>query len=250
MHDLAIVIPVYNEEDCVVEVIREWLAMLDRSGLTGQVRVYDDGSRDGTAQRLDTLRHEPRVRIERHGNCGHGPTILRGYREAVEDCTWVFQCDSDGEISADYFLQLWSRRDEADLITVVRRDRHQELGRRVISAVSRLVVRILFGGRVKDVNAPYRLMRSAWLAPLLPALPADTFAPNVLISGAGSLGQTRVASVPVECRPRAAGQSSIIGLRAVKAAARSLAQTVSACRAVRSAGRQYRVTGDSRAQTQ
>lgn len=237
MRDLAVVMPVYNEAECITGVIDAWLKTLFTLGVDALVCVYDDGSTDDSAQRLEVFADDPRVRVTRQPNCGHGPTILRGYREGAAEAEWVFQCDSDGEISPDYFVGLWQLRADLDLGTVIRTGRQQDPGRRAISAVSRALIGLFFGNRVRDVNAPFRLMRSSWLVPLLPLIPSDTFAPNLLIAGAASAGGARVAAIAVQCLPRTTGRSSILGWRALRAALRSAGQTLACQSRLRAAAR-------------
>src|SRR5579864_1481069 len=106
---LSVVIPVYNEAGAVGPVIRAWVEELDRLHVSYEFLVYDDGSRDDTADVLKLLAAtEPRLSVKSHANQGHGPTILAGYREAVGD--WVFQVDSDDEMSPASFAELWSHR--------------------------------------------------------------------------------------------------------------------------------------------
>ena len=64
------------------------------------------------------------------------------------------------------------------------------------------------------------------LARLSALVPDDTFAPNVVISGLLARSGTRLAEVPVPHRDRTTGQISILGLRALRAAAVSFGQTV------------------------
>lgn len=235
MRDLAVVMPVYNEAECILAVVRAWLDVLDRLGMQAVMLLYDDGSSDDTPGQLATFAGDERVRVSTHTNRGHGPTILLGYREAVLEADWVFQCDSDGEISPECFPALWAQRDQCDAVFVIRTGRKQDAVRSFMSRFSRATIRLLFGRRVPDVNAPFRLMRARWLAPVLDAIPADTFAPNLLISGAASVGEARVVALPVLCAPRQTGRSSILGLRALKVATRSFLQTLRARRAVRAA---------------
>ncbi len=94
--------PAYNEADRVASVIEEWTTELDRLGVDYELVVYDDGSTDRTLQVLAACRaRHSRLRVERHANMGHGPTILRGYREARG--RWVLQLDGDGEVGPEAF---------------------------------------------------------------------------------------------------------------------------------------------------
>lgn len=225
-HDLAVVIPAYNEEACIVHVVDSWLRTLTELGVSFEITVLDDGSCDGTAQALAVFETEDGVRLVSKPNSGHGPTILEGYAHAVTVANWVFQCDGDNEVSANQFPVLWEIRDSYDGIFGIRTQRAQSIGRLLISAASRLAVALAYGKGVADVNVPYRLMRSNVLAAILPKIPADTFAPNLVIAGAFASMHARIGNVPVTHRNRATGTVSITSWRLWKAAFRALGQLI------------------------
>lgn len=232
-YELAVVMPVYNEEGCIAAVVRSWRDMLCASGMNFVMLVIDDGSRDGTAGILHGFADDERIRVIHQANAGHGPTILQGYARAVTLADWVFQCDSDNEMGPDSFGRLWEVRHEADAVFGCRQHRRQNLQRSLISLGSRMVVEGLFGRGIEDVNAPYRLMRSSVVQPILECIPPGTFAPNVILSGALSFAGARVRSVPVPCRPRQTGRVSIVRWKLWKVAVRSFGQTLLCSRRIR-----------------
>ncbi len=229
--DLAIVMPVYNEEACIARVVRSWLEMLDALEIDYRMLVLNDGSKDGTAAELAQFRDDRRVELIDKTNSGHGPTILMGYQQAVKLADWVFQCDSDDELKPDAFPEFWNARDRYDALFGVRSGRRQSAGRRIISACSRGTVRLLFGRKVVDVNVPYRLMRAELLKRILPQIPADTFAPNLMIAGAFARSRARTVNLPVAHEGRKTGAASLLKWKLWRAAIRAFGQTV-ACRPV------------------
>ncbi len=236
--DLAVVIPVYNEEACIGSVVDAWRVTLGRLGIDYGIIVLDDGSRDGTAGVLAGFEDDDRVRVVTKTNSGHGPTILRGYRMAVESAEWVFQCDGDDEMEPSHFDSLWQVRDEYDALFGSRIDREQSTGRSLISRVSRTVVRTAYSPGVVDVNTPYRLMRSSLLAPIVTAIPDSTFAPNLIIAGTFAASDARIVNIPVPHRNRRTGAVSIVRWRLWKAAGLSLIQTVRLAPRMRSVARE------------
>ncbi len=235
--ELSIVMPVYNEAAVIAQVVTSWLGELDRLDIDWEFLAYDDGSRDETRGILERLaERQPGLVVTSKANSGHGPTILRGYREARGE--WVFQVDSDDEMAPEHFAELWNRREDYDLLVGRRHHRDSPLARRAITALSRATVWILFGRAVTDVNAPYRLMRRSSLATLLPAIPAETFAPNVIISGLAARRGLRVREVPVPHRGRRTGTVSIVKWGLWKAAVRAFGQTLEV--AIRGRGRRWR----------
>ncbi len=234
--ELTVVMPAYNEEEAITGVVTAWVSELDRLAIDYRLRVYDDGSRDQTLAILRHLEAEmPRLRVTGQPNAGHGPTVLRAYGEAESE--WIFQTDSDGELSAQDFAPLWRRRHDYDLLVGRRQSRGAPLPRRIMTLAARWTVRLGFGQTVHDVNVPYRLMRRERLLPLLTSLPANTFAPNVALSGLAAAAGLRLYERPVTNRPRAGGQTSLNRRALLRAARRSLTETVAAAWRFRTARR-------------
>lgn len=84
MVELTVVMPVYNEEGCIGEVLTEWEYQLDSMAVDYEILVLNDGSSDSTAAILEGIAaHKPRLRLVNKANAGHGPTILGSYRQAA-----------------------------------------------------------------------------------------------------------------------------------------------------------------------
>ena len=139
------VLPVYNEADCIAAVLRAWIATFEGLGIDFGAIVLNDGSRDATWQQLQAFADDPRLELVDKPNGGHGPTILRGYREAVGAAEWAFQCDSDDEMPPDSFGELWQRREGHDAVFGYRSGRAQDFLRRVVTWASRGTVRRVRG---------------------------------------------------------------------------------------------------------
>jgi glycosyltransferase involved in cell wall biosynthesis len=224
---LTVIIPVYNEEEIIVKVLQDWSDELKDIGLTYEIRVYNDGSKDNTIGVLKDLERQiPNLVIINKKNSGHGPTILQGYREASEKSEWVFQVDSDNEMPASFFRELWKHKDNYDFLIGVRTNREQHRVRKIISGISRYTVWSFYRKGVADVNSPYRLMRSSCFADLFQKIPADTFAPNLIISGYAGLKKLRIFQTKVHHTNRETGEVSIKRFKLLKVASKSYWQTI------------------------
>ncbi len=227
-YNLTVVMPVYNEADAIEPVLEKWVAILDTLGIRYRIYAYNDGSKDATGDILERIANSSNGRIVgiTKPNSGHGPTILQGYREAVADSEWIFQIDSDDEMGPESFPTLWAQREKYDFLVGQRDGRKQPLSRKIISFVSRLCVRIFYGKGVWDVNAPYRLMRASTFERFYHDIPADTFAPNVILSGLAARHKLRMLEIPVPQHDRTTGEVSIKKWKLLKAAAKSFTQTI------------------------
>lgn len=230
--ELSVVVPVYDGEHSIAQVVREWSAELQRLNIGYEILLYDDGSRDGTAAAIRHLAAgNARVIAQSHSNRGHGPTIVRGYNESRG--AWVFQTDGDGAMSPGAFGALWKRRQSFDLLVGARAGRRLSPLRLVLTTGSRCMVRLAFGRGVRDVNSPYRLMRGSWLRQkVLPWLDAGTAVPNIAISGLASRTGARVLEIDVRYLPRSAGRGSVGLGRAARLAWSGSIQTLRIMRAV------------------
>lgn len=224
--ELAVVMPVFNESDCIARVVGSWLDTLESEGMSFRLLVLNDGSTDGTSSELEAFKEDKRVEVIDKPNTGHGPTILMGYSKVVGLADWVFQCDSDDEISPAHFPILWRSRHQFDALFGVRTDRTQAASRRLVSSCANLTVRLLFGPGIRDANTPYRLIRSRLLVAVLDQIPPHTFAPNVIISGAIARSGARIMNHPVFWEHRRTGKTSIIRWKLFKCVMRAFWQTL------------------------
>jgi dolichol-phosphate mannosyltransferase len=209
---LSIVMPAHNEGAHIEACVDEWYrSVVSRVG-DAELIVVDDCSTDATAARLDVLAGRlPALRVLRTPvNGGHGRAVRLGLEHATG--TFVFQTDSDRQHVPDDFWPLWERRDEADFVFGVRGQRADGTFRLAVSTVLRGVNAILWQQWIRDANCPFKLMRRDALAPILTAIPADSFIPMVMVSVLARRGGCAVIEVPVRHFPRLAGQQSLRGL--------------------------------------
>ena len=226
LKDVAVVIPVFNEEKLIGECINEWLNVLDSVNLNYEILIIDDGSSDATISIVERYGDNQNIQLIIKQNEGHGPTILAGYKRAVGIAEWVFQADSDNEISPNQFSALWSRRQGQDAVIAWRQGRDQTTVRRLVTFFARVTTKVLFRCHLRDVNIPFRLIRSETLTILLEKIPSDTFAPNIALSGALSLMNYQVEECPVNFNERIVGESSLSNLDAVRKGGRALLELI------------------------
>ena len=211
--ELIVVIPVFNEEQCVESVLRDWTAALDRSGIDYGVLVLNDGSTDRTLdimQKHSAEHGAGRVEVLTHANRGHGQTCLAGYRIACQrSIPWVFQIDSDGQCDPSFFPAVWGQRHGHEVV-YGRRARRRDGWKRVLSsALVRQVVKLVTGVDCIDANVPYRLMSTTNLLPLVDSIPSDFDLANIALAVQIQRAGWRETSVPIVFRPRVGGEPSV-----------------------------------------
>ncbi len=224
--ELIVVIPVYNEAQIIQTVIKDWARTLRALDIDFELRAYNDGSTDGTLIKLEEIATSyPELNIIDKKNSGHGPTILKGYRDA--NANYIFQVDSDNEMKAEYFEALWKERANYDFIIGRRKFSFKvPLSRRIVSFMAKKAVHFFYGHGISDVNAPYRLMRKDKFKTIYEVIPTDTFAPNVILSGMAIRQKIRIKDCFIPTDFRATGSVSIQRMKLLKVAFKSFKETI------------------------
>jgi dolichol-phosphate mannosyltransferase len=190
--DLTIVMPVHNEEITLEQVVTDWITELRNSGILFKMIIYNDGSTDRTANilcRLISVYPEVTA-ITSETNQGHGPTVLRGYREALG--IWVLQIDCDTDLQPIGFKGLWNEREHFDVLSLTRTNRNDPLIRRMLTRLASVAVLILFESKIRDSNCPFRLYRGNVLHRMLPYLNNENRVPNIALAGLAKYLNQRV----------------------------------------------------------
>jgi len=212
--ELLVVMPVFNEQASVRKVVLEWFQEIENWTANFVFLAINDGSTDGTRALLEQLRQHLGLRFEilDQTNLGHGQSCLRGYGVAAErGVPFVFQIDSDGQCDPQYFFRFWRLREKYDVIYGRRTRRDDGLRRVFASEVVKLFLLLLFRVRCIDANVPYRLMRTAAIAPFLPRVPPDFSLANIGLAVLlrKNKNAVRHGAVPIHFRARYGGEPAV-----------------------------------------
>lgn len=210
--ELLVVMPVYNEQVTVAMVLEEWYRELDALGMRYAIVALNDGSKDSTPQVLESLQAKwgPKLEVVHQKNVGHGQTALNGYRLAAgRGIPWVFQIDSDGQCDPRYFPEFWKVREDYDVISGYRVSRDDGFRRVLVSVVLRWFILLAFGTNCPDANVPYRLMRSAVIAPLVKKIAPDFSLANVGLAVLVARAKLRCKFISISFRARQGGEPTV-----------------------------------------
>ncbi len=160
MRGLSVFLPMYNERENIESAVEDLLPVLQCLTDDFEVIIVDDGSTDGSSDLADGLaRDHKRVRVVRHErNLGYGASLATGYRTAEKDC--VFYTDSDRPIHYAEIGRAWEliNTDEIDAVIGYRLNPERGLHRRVYTTVYHLLMGLLFGVKVRDVNFSCKML--------------------------------------------------------------------------------------------
>ncbi len=218
MEKLYIVIPAYNERENIEDLIKGWYPVVERVGGESRLVVIDDGSKDDTYEILKSFGKEyPRLVALTKPNGGHGATVLYGYRYALKKgADYIFQTDSDGQTNPEEFDGFWKERTHYDAILGNRTVRGDGKQRAFVEKTVCFLLRIIFGVKVPDANAPFRLMKAELVQKYIRRLPKNFNLPNIMFTTYFAYYHEKLLFKEISFKPRQAGVNTINVKKIVK----------------------------------
>jgi glycosyltransferase involved in cell wall biosynthesis len=218
MTTLSIVIPAYNEERGIADIILRVLGIepaLAKAGVDlEELLVVDDASGDQTAKIAEDIAQErPRLRVIRHiKNRGYGGALKTGFSQAQGDLVGFL--DADGTYPPEYFPQLCQKAIEgADLVVGSRMagaDSQMPITRRVGNLFFATLLSILGRQRVTDSASGMRIFSRSILKQIYPLPDGLNLTP--VMSTRALHESLRVAEVPIPYSERV-GRSKLSVVR-------------------------------------
>lgn len=200
--------PTYNEEASIAHAVTEVREHVFAAEPLAELIVVDDGSTDRTPRILEELKdQDPRIRVIRQLNEGHGAALIAGLEEARGDR--ILLLDSDAQIALDRFGDIQNASLHHDGFFGVRTIRHDPAFRRLVSMAMRALIRFAFRVDLPDGGAPFKLITAQLLQRVRPTIGAKPHIPSVLIAICALRLGYDVLQQPIEHRARAHGISNL-----------------------------------------
>jgi len=157
---LSVVLPAYNEEKNIEKTAFSIMEFVSSFAEKYEIIIVDDGSSDDTGKIIDELsKNHPRIIPVHHKkNKGYGAALTSGFKKTKGD--FVFFTDSDGQFDIKELPKLFSLIEEgADIACGYRKKRADPLPRKINAGIYNLLLRCIFGLKVKDVDCAFKLFK-------------------------------------------------------------------------------------------
>lgn len=211
MEKLYVVMPAYNEEANIEETVKTWYRILYGKSEDSRLIIADSGSNDSTHEILEKLKHQyPQLETLETKDRQHGPKVMALYDYALKcEADYIFQTDSDGQTNPDEFGEFWKLREKYTGIFGYRDERGDGKSRAFVEHVVCMLLRLYFGVKVPDANAPFRLMKADVLKKYLYKLQPDYNLPNIMMTTYFVYFGEKYKFLPISFRGRQGGDNSI-----------------------------------------
>src|SRR4030042_7157126 len=160
INELSVFCPAYNREVQIKNTVESAFIAIPKMVDKYEIIVVNDGSRDKTGRVLSKLSLEyPNLKVITHKiNKGYGATLKSGWYGAKYP--WIAFTDGDGQFEITEMGKLLDeqKRTGADFVIGYYRKRRVSTFKIITSKIWELIVYLLFGLRVRDIDCGFKLI--------------------------------------------------------------------------------------------
>lgn len=205
---LSVVIPVYNEQDSIREVIFSLIKILSDHKIKYEIILVNDGSTDSTKKILQNIKG---IKVVHHPyNKGYGASLKTGIRAAKHNT--IAMLDADGTYPVDIIPEMLKYTDEYDIVSGARlKGASIPLLRRPAKFILSMLANFLTGKRIPDINCGLRIIKKDHVQRFFNILPSR-FSFTITHLLACLTNEGTVKFIPISYKKRK-GQSTIHPIR-------------------------------------
>lgn len=200
----SLVIPAYDEEENLPILMKEVEQMLQNSGLSAEILMINDGSKDRTLEvMLDLKKQYPNRNIRvisLDGNYGLSAALDAGYKTATTEV--VVSIDSDLQNDPMDIPRLLEKMPEYDVVLGIRARRQDGFVKRMSSKIANAIRNRLTHEQIRDTGCTLKAYKTCYLRKIKMFTGMHRFLPSLL-----GLEGARILQLEVNHRPRIHGKS-------------------------------------------
>ncbi|MBI4666408.1 MAG: glycosyltransferase family 2 protein [Nitrospinae bacterium] len=201
---ISLVVPIYNEEDNIEPFMAEVVSVLERLEGGFEIVAVDDGSKDGTYEKLVALhKKDRRIRVIKfRGNFGQTAAFAAGFDHARGEI--IITIDADLQNDPKDIPAMVAKLEEGfDIVAGWRKDRKDKfVSRRLPSIIANRIISSTTNVHLHDYGCSLKVFRREVIKNIKLYGEMHRFIPAI----ASWMGVS-VAEMPVNHRPRVAGKS-------------------------------------------
>ncbi len=209
---VSIVIPVYNEEENLPELLRRMHTVMEGLGKPYETILVNDGSRDRSLEILkEASSRDPALSIiDFNRNYGQHAAVFAGFEAARGEI--IVTLDADLQNPPEEVPKLVAKMEEGyDVVGSVRQQRKDSVFRKAASKIINRVTSSVTGVQLHDYGCMLRAYRKDVVKTLCASQEISTFIPVLADLFAG-----KITEIPVAHAERARGESKYSFLKLIR----------------------------------
>lgn len=160
--EVSVVVPAKDEEESIPELC-QWISrVMEQNGLSYEIIFVDDGSTDGTWNRITEINEaNPRIKgVRFNRNFGKSAALQTGFKAAAGKV--VITMDADLQDSPDEIPELYRMisKEGYHLVSGWKKKRHDPLSKTIPSKFFNYITRMLSGIKLHDFNCGLKAYQS------------------------------------------------------------------------------------------
>ena len=164
IEELSVFFPCYNEEKNIKNTVSKAVKVLKKVAKKWEIILINDGSKDNTAKVIEQIKKEypKEISIITHNpNRGYGAALKSGLYNAKYD--WITFTDSDGQFDFEEITKFIDKQQKtkADIVIGYYLSRQVSKATILTSKIWEIIVFILFGLKVTDIDCAFKLIRKS-----------------------------------------------------------------------------------------
>lgn len=210
LNELSVFYPAYNESARIAKTIENTFAHLPNVAKKFEVIIVNDGSKDDTAKVVEGLmkKYKELRMITHNPNKGYGEALKTGF--ASSQYEWVVFTDSDGQFNfgeIGEFIKTQNKTN-ADLVIGYYKKREVPFYRKFNSQLWQLIVYVLFGLKVRDIDCAFKLINQKVIKSVTPLESGrGAFISSEFLIKSKKKG-FKIVEIPITHYPRAGGKGT------------------------------------------
>jgi glycosyltransferase involved in cell wall biosynthesis len=209
MQSVSFIIPVFNETENVEKLHQELLNVASIMGVEYEIIMVDDGSTDGTYQKLKKLR--PITVIRMRTNFGQTSALDAGIKASKYPLLVTMDADLQNDPGDVPALIHYLEENELDVVSGWRKNRQDPYSKKFVSRGANLIRTFLIDDGIHDSGCTLKVYRKECFENLTLYGEMHRFIPALLKMKGFTIGE-----LPVNHRPRTAGKSKYNMNRTIK----------------------------------
>ncbi len=212
INELSVFFPCYNEEKNIETTVSKAIPVLNKITQKWEIILINDGSKDNTAKVLEKIKKQyskEDISIITHSpNRGYGGALKSGLYNSKYQ--WITFTDSDGQFDFSEISNLIEKQQKtkADIVIGYYLARQVSKSTIITSKIWELIVLILFGLKVTDIDCGFKLINKK-VVDTIPKLEAErgAFISSEFLIKAKKTG-FKIVEIGVHHYPRTEGKAT------------------------------------------